>query len=78
MLDGRYGLYLFIGGLDKHEGDSHDQADLVKEIQDWSCEGKAKMVYSACLIKNTGKPLPIMREAYSFTGTRRRILWNLR
>ncbi|KAL4996710.1 hypothetical protein BDV10DRAFT_195751 [Aspergillus recurvatus] len=44
---GRYRLCLFIDGLDEYEGDSRDQAELVKEIQNWGSRENVKIVCSA-------------------------------
>ncbi|KAL4925800.1 uncharacterized protein BDV17DRAFT_166834 [Aspergillus undulatus] len=44
---GQYRLCLFIDGLDEYEGDSHDQAELVREIQNWGSQENVKIVCSA-------------------------------
>ncbi|RDW74622.1 uncharacterized protein DSM5745_07284 [Aspergillus mulundensis] len=43
----RYTLCLFIDGLDEYEGDSLDQTELVRSIQDWGRSENVKIVCSA-------------------------------
>ncbi|KAL4799962.1 hypothetical protein BDV19DRAFT_354101 [Aspergillus venezuelensis] len=42
----RHKLCLFIDGLDEYEGDSFDQAQLVKNIASWGCRENVKIVCS--------------------------------
>ncbi|KAL4949686.1 hypothetical protein BDW69DRAFT_173846 [Aspergillus filifer] len=42
----RHKLCLFIDGLDEYEGDSFDQAQLVKNIASWGCRENVKIICS--------------------------------
>ncbi|KAL4748223.1 hypothetical protein BDW72DRAFT_195994 [Aspergillus terricola var. indicus] len=75
---GRYRLCLFIDGLDEYEGDNHDQAELVKEIQIWASQETVKIICSARPYHEYMQAFNHQEEVYRFTNIQKGIFWSMR